>query len=94
MTAPKIPADLLAFFELIAPIVSRTWSAIGYDLVSAVGEDEMDGYIAIEGVFDADRMTTFGGEDGRAAQELLTEACSKYGWPVVATNAAAFFRLY
>lgn len=73
--------ELKTLAEMTRREIGRTWNAIGPDAV-ALGVETSDE--AMEMVLDADRLTTFGGPDGKAADDLVGEAVMRWGWlPVV-----------
>lgn len=78
--------DLKTLADLIRPQMYRAWNAIGADAL-ALGVDTAGE--ATEMVLDADRLTTHGGPDGRAADELVSEAVAEYGWANVVDALAA-----
>ena len=53
-----------------------TWQAIAPDCMEFVEDNEG----CVEMVIDADRMSTFAGEEGEAAQRIIRELIRQYGY--------------
>lgn len=76
--------------------IHDTWAAIASDVIEAgvLGGEEVDAEGALECVLDANRLRIYGGEDGRAAEDLISEACKEYGYGVVRKALASRITLY
>jgi hypothetical protein len=85
------------FSKEFVQAIHNTWQAIGSDLLEAVecSGEELDNESAVEGCIDADRIVTYGGDKGKAAQEefrarmheigyrrALLEACRSLPYPL------------
>lgn len=72
----------------------QVWNAIGYDLYAAVEEcgETLDAEGIIECCIDADRLTFFvEGEQGQAAQALVTSLIAEHGYTKVLKFLAKTF---
>jgi hypothetical protein len=80
---------------LIKSEVELTWIAIGSDVMNAMAEAEMeiDREIAMEQVIDANRLATFGGKHGKAADDLVSMAIATNGYNQVLRYLADHIRL-
>lgn len=87
--------DLEIMAGLIEKEVVMTWNAIGTDVLDAMAEAEMelDRETAMEQVIDANRLATFGGPGGKAADELVGIAIASNGYATVLTFLANRIRL-
>lgn len=81
--------------DLIKNEIIATWNAIGSDVMNAMAEAEMeiDCEIAMEQVIDANRLASFGGPHGKAADELVSVAITSNGYSTVLTFLANHIRL-
>jgi len=62
--------------------IHDTWQAIGSDLMEACAccGEELDNESAVEGCIDADRIVTYGGEKGKAAQDEFRARMHEIGY--------------
>jgi hypothetical protein len=93
MTDTTTTQALMALADLVGQEIGSTWSAIGVDCIMATGGGELDSETAMECVLDANRMTTFGGASGAAADALVSEAIIAHGYGTVLTHLACHFNL-
>lgn len=70
-----------AFFQKVSGPMLATWSAIASDASQLEGRMTQAG--AMELVLDADRMATYGGREGKAANDLVSKACELHGYDSV-----------
>lgn len=62
----------------------QVWNAIGYDLYDACGEEELTPEVIIECCIDANRLSFFvEGEEGKAAEDLVTALIKEHGYDEV-----------
>lgn len=68
--------------QVLVRAIHTTWQAIGCDAIAAVQEcgEEMGNEEAVEMCLDADRVATFGGKDGQAAQDEFRALVAEYGY--------------
>ena len=85
--------DLMALADLVGREVTSTWSAIGLDCIMATGGGDFDSETAMECVIDANRMTTYGGASGAAADALVSKAIATHGYSTVLTHLSRHFNL-
>jgi hypothetical protein len=71
--------------------VHATWQAIGSDLIASCEEcgEAVDNYCAVESCIDADRIVTFGGEGGKAAQDEFRSRVAAAGYDQAMREAMA-----
>lgn len=85
------PAEQVIDIDAIRQGIVNTWSQIGSDVEAVEGCNNL---IAVECCIDADRLTTFGEEEGKAADKLVGEAIEKHGYEKVLRYIAKNIRLY
>lgn len=85
------------FVEMVEPVISRTWNAIGYDIMEAQqyegDTDPISSLDAIGVTLDADHPAAHGGRDGKATLELLREAYDEHGYREVVIFLAEHIHL-
>jgi hypothetical protein len=75
------------FSKDLVDAVHATWQAIGSDLLSGCDE-EPDNEGAVEACIDADRIVTYGGEKGKAAQDEFRARMHEIGYSKALTELA------
>ncbi len=88
--------DLTLLAEMIKPVVFRVWDGIGPDAIEAIqyGAGEVTNRDCVEMCLDASRLRTNGGEDGPAADDLVSEAHGEHGWDAVIEALSNSINLY
>lgn len=69
-----------AFIGAVSGPMQSTWSAVAYDAAELGCKTYAD---AFEMVADAGRMQTYGGKDGKAADQLMVAAFDEHGFEKV-----------
>jgi len=77
------------FSKTFVDVIHNTWQAIGPDLLQSyeVTGEEPDNEAVVEGCIDADHIVTYGGEDGKAAQDEFRARSAVVGYAVALREA-------
>lgn len=81
----------MKFSKEFVQAVNSTWQAIGSDLLQSYEEcgEEPDNEEVVQACIDADRIVTYGGERGKAAQEEFRARMHEIGYGPALKEAVA-----
>lgn len=70
------------FSKMFLQAVDRTWQQIGSDTLASYEEcgESPENEACVESCIDADRIVTFGGPNGKAAQDEFRAVVAKIGY--------------
>jgi hypothetical protein len=86
--------ELDALVAMTMDAIFLTWDAIGSDVLGGFGSDAITNESVLETVLDADRLVSYGGQDGRAAQDLISAVYAQHGRSVLLEALASRVKLY
>ena len=72
----------MKFSQAFVRAVNSTWQAIGSDILQCSAEcgEDVDNESAVESCIDADCIVTYGGEEGKAAQDEFRARVREVGY--------------
>ena len=70
------------FSKMFVQAVNNTWQVIGSDVLACYEQtgEEPDNEAVVEGCIDADHIVTYGGEQGKAAQDEFRAKVAEIGY--------------
>ena len=79
--------------EVLRHPLHHVWNSIGHDMYDACAEsgDVMDAAYIIEVCIDANRLSTYGGDDGEAADKVVLQLIKEHGYRNVVKFLAETF---
>lgn len=82
-----------ASVEILRHPLHHVWNSIGYDMQEVCSEsgDVIDAAYIIEVCIDANRLSTYGGDDGEAADKVVLQLIKEHGYRNVVKFLAETF---